>query len=75
MVKRADSENRGWQFESYKCHNKNNIVEEGNGTPPHKIYFFRKLRALSLVSAKLEIEYATQLNSGVPNDPGLELAA
>ena len=34
------------------------FCEEGNGNPPHKIYFLRKkLRALSLVSATLEVEY------------------
>ena len=35
--------------------------DEGNGKPPHKIHFPRKiLRFLSLVSAKTETEYATQ---------------
>ena len=39
----------------------NAIGEEGNGKPPQKIHFPRQeLRALSLASAKLEIEYATQ---------------
>ena len=42
----------------------NIIGEEGNGKPSHKIHFLRKiLGALSLVSARLEIEYAMQLKS------------
>ena len=36
------------------------IGEECNGQPSHKVHFLRKLRALSLVSATLEFEYATQ---------------
>ena len=38
----------------------NKIGKEGNGKPRHKIRFPRKKpRVLSLVSATLEIEYAT----------------
>ena len=39
----------------------NTIGKEGNGKPSHEFHFPRKkLRVLSLVSATLEIEYATQ---------------
>ena len=61
VVKHADSQHRGCQFDSSMCHFKNAIGEEGNGKPPQKNPLpKKKLRALSLVSAKLEIEYATQ---------------
>ena len=47
------------------CRNKNAIGEEDNGKPHHKVHFPRKkLRALSLVSATLEIEYVTQFFYG-----------
>ena len=42
------------------CHFYNAIGEEGNGKPPHEFHHPRKLRALYLLSATLEIEYATQ---------------
>ena len=63
-VQRADSKHRSCQSDSSMCcHNNSIIGEEGNGKPPHKLHFPRKkkkkLRALSLVSATLEIEYAT----------------
>ena len=52
---------RGCKFESCTCHNKSAIGEEGSGKPPHHTHFpRRKFRALSLVSATLEIEYAMQ---------------
>ena len=61
LVKHAVSQHRGNQFDSSMCHFKNSIGEEGNGKPTHKTHFPRKkLRALSLVSAMLKIEYATQ---------------
>ena len=61
MGKRADSKCRGCEFESRTCRNKNTIGEEGNGKAPHEIQFASKeLRALSMASAKLEIEYAVQ---------------
>ena len=36
------------------------IGEEGNRKPPHKVHSLEKLKAQSLVSFVLEIEYATQ---------------
>ena len=39
------------------CHNRDTIGEEGNGKPPHTSPL-EKLRALPLVPAKLELEYA-----------------
>ena len=50
----------GYQFDSSMCHIKNAIGEEGNMKPPQKFHFPIKLRALSLVSATLETEYAMQ---------------
>ena len=41
VVKHADSQHRGCQYDSSLCHNKNAIGEEGNGKPPHKIHFPR----------------------------------
>ena len=38
VVKRANSQRRGCEFESYMIHNKISISEEGNGKPPHKIH-------------------------------------
>ena len=62
IVKHADSQHRDCQFDSSMYHCKNAIGEEGNLKLPHEIYFPRKnSRALSLVSATLEIEYATTL--------------
>ena len=64
MVKRTDSLRRDDGFEYCTFHNKSTIGEEGNEKPPHKIHFPRiDITALSLVSAKLEIEYATQCMS------------
>ena len=63
VVKHADSHHRGFQFNSSMYHFQNGIGEEGNGKPSHEFHFPRnKLRALSLVSATLEIEYATQVS-------------
>ena len=43
------------------CHIQNAIAEERSGRPPYEFHFPRKrLRALPLVSATLEIEYAMQ---------------
>ena len=51
--------NAGVGFDSSVCHTESAFGEEGNGKPPHKIKFPRKrLRALSLASAMLKIEYA-----------------
>ena len=36
MVKHADSQYKGCEFECCMCHNKNAIGEEGNGKPPHE---------------------------------------
>ena len=38
----------------------NTIGEEVNGKPPDEFLPYKKLRALSLVSATLEIEYAME---------------
>ena len=38
----------------------NTIDEEGNGKPPYDLHFPKKLKALSLLSDRLEIEYAMQ---------------
>ena len=35
LVKHADSQHRGYQFDSSMCHFWNAIGEEGNGKPPH----------------------------------------
>ena len=57
MVKRAFSQHRDFKFESYTCRNENTIGEEGYGKPPPKVHYpGKKLRALSLVSATIEIE-------------------
>ena len=42
MVKRADSQHTGFQFESCTRHNKNANGEEGNGEPPHEVHFPRR---------------------------------
>ena len=42
MVKHADSQHRGYQFDFSMYPNKNAIDEEGNGKPPEKIYLPRK---------------------------------
>ena len=42
VVKRVWTHNTGHEFESYTCHDKNAINEEGNGKPPHKFHFPRK---------------------------------
>ena len=61
MVKHADSQHRGCQFDFSMCHLEDAIGEEGNGKPPHEFHYPKKLRAMpSLVSATFEIEYATQ---------------
>ena len=47
------------------------IGEEGNGKPPHKIPSPRKkLRALSLVSATLEIDYAMEFYENTIGEEG-----
>ena len=62
VVQLADSQHRGCQFESCTCHNKNATGEEGKRKPSHEFHFpGKKLRVLSLISANLEIGYATQL--------------
>ena len=64
MVKHADSQHRGCQFDSSIFHFEHAIGEEGNGKPPQEFHFPReKLRALSLASATLEMEYALQAYS------------
>ena len=42
-----DSLHSGFEFESYKCHTKNAIGEEGNGKSPHKIHVSRKNSGLA----------------------------
>ena len=42
----------------------NTISKEGNGKPPHEFHFPRQNSEPSLVSATLEIEYATQFFYG-----------
>ena len=62
VVKHADLQHRGCQFDSSTCHFKKNAIgEEGNGKPPLELHFLRKNSALTLVSATLEIEYAVEL--------------
>ena len=39
VVKRADSNHSGCEFDSSTCHNENANGKEGNGKPPHKIHF------------------------------------
>ena len=61
VVKHADSQHRGCQFDSSMSHFLNAIGAGGNGKPPHEIHFRRKkLIAQSLVSATDETEYGTQ---------------
>ena len=76
VVKHADSQRWGCQFESSMYDTKNAIGEEGNGKPPHDFHFPRKkLRALSLVSATLEIEYAMQCMIRITCYAGIQLGA
>ena len=42
MVKHADSQHRGCQFDSSMCHFLNAICEEGNGKPPREFHFPRR---------------------------------
>ena len=42
VVKHADSQHRGGQFDSSIRYSKNAIGEEGNKKPPHKTHFHRK---------------------------------
>ena len=74
MVKRTDSFHRDCGFESYTCHINNAISEEDKRKPLHKVHFPTTLRALSLVSATLEIEYATQFFLSSSNPLKLHLA-
>ena len=61
MVKHLYSQHKGCQFYFSVCHNESAIGKEGNKEPPNKDHFPRKkFRDLSVVSATLEIEYATQ---------------
>ena len=56
---RVDSKHRGCEFDYCTCRIKNAIGEEGSEKAPLEIQFRRKrLRALSLVSTMLKIEYA-----------------
>ena len=45
VVKHADSQHRGCQFDSSMCHNENIIGEEGNGKPSHEFHFPRKTQS------------------------------
>ena len=61
MVQCADGYCKGREFESYlMAHREKTIGEEGKGNFRRKINFPEKFGALCLVSANLEIEYATQ---------------
>ena len=61
MVKHAESQHTSHMLNSSMCRIENATGEGGNGIPPHKIHFpWKKLKTLSLVSATLQIEYATQ---------------
>ena len=45
VVKHADSQHRGYQFDSSTCHNKNAIGEEGHWKPPHEFHFPRNTQS------------------------------
>ena len=63
-----DSKHKGCELEPCTCHNENTIGEKGNWRPHRKINFSSKnVRALSLVSAMIEIEYemtSNRVNNG-----------
>ena len=63
MVKRADLQHRSCQFDSYMCHIKNFISEEGDGKTPRNLVHHKKIITQTLLSL-LEIEYTTWLFSG-----------
>ena len=47
------------ELESCTCNNESTIGEGGDGRPPHKIHITRKRPEPCLVSATLEVMYAT----------------
>ena len=57
VSKHVDNKHRGYEFEFHMYCNKNILGEEGNREPSH--FPSKKLRAQSLVSDKLKIEYGT----------------
>ena len=58
VVQHADSQHKGCEFESYMRHSKNAFGEEATENHLIRLTSYKKLRALSLVSATLEMEYA-----------------
>ena len=60
MVKHADSQHRGFQFDSSMYHFKSLLVRKATGNHLMNSASLEKLGVPSLVSATLEIEYATQ---------------
>ena len=62
VVKLADSQHRGCQFDSSVCHiKKMPLMRKATGNHLIKSTFLEKTQSLSLVSGTLEIEYAMQL--------------
>ena len=59
VVKRANSQHRGYQFESCTSRNKTLLVTMTPGNHLIKSTSLKKLRALSLVYATLKIDNAT----------------
>ena len=56
----------GWEFESRMCATiKTPLARKAAGNHLVKVTFLDRLRAMSLVSATLEIEYGTQKLSGL----------
>ena len=61
VVKYADSQHRGCQLDSSMCHFKKTLLmRKASGNHLMNSTSLEKLRALSLVSATLKMEYATQ---------------
>ena len=61
MVKHANSQDRVCHFDPSMCHFKTLLVRKATGEHlTNSTSLEKELRALSLVSATLEIEYATQ---------------
>ena len=60
VVKHANSQRRGCLFDSSMYHNKTPWMRKARGNHVIKSTSLENLRALSLVSATLEVEYPTQ---------------
>ena len=70
VVKRADSQDRGKEFESRRCNNRNTIVEEGNGKPPREFQFPTKnsepfLRFLLHLKSRMQRSFSNRLRGVV----------